>query len=230
MSNGAIIGSVLGVAGVTIIICICWFLPYFHRRLVLEDWTIRWYHIFLGPFLLFRGPVPPVPEDVKVQVVQDYYRGHITKDDRIAEMTLDEQYAAALNQATQQEREPSRLVDSEADNPKEKYDARPGNGSSDMAIPLENVDQPLPFYKSPMAFWLFLKRTVLRGMFMSVVEEQTQARGGAIHKLLAKNIRDVHARAHKYDNKTEYLYSMLQAFTATTASFAHGYVAGSSSF
>lgn len=39
---------------------------------------------------------------------------------------------------------------------------------------------------------------------------------------LSSNIEDMHARAKKYDNKTEHLYSFLQGVTACTASFAHG--------
>ena len=224
LSNGAIVGSVLGVAGVTVIICICWLLPYFHRRLVLEDWTIRWYHIFLGPSLLFRGPVPPVPENIKHQVVQDYYRGHITKEDLQPGVRLDEQYAAALADAAEAERAASHLVLNDSDG-KDNHSSKPIElEPSPETFPLESVDRPEPFYKNFTAFWLFLKRTILRGMFIPVVEQQTRTDGSKFDQLLARNIRDVHARAHKYDNKTEYLYSLLQAFTATTASFAHGYV------
>ena len=61
-------------------------------------------------------------------------------------------------------------------------------------------------------------------MFVSIVEDQNRTTGFKIDRFLARNVRDVHARARKYDNKTEYLYSMLQAFTATIASFAHGYL------
>jgi len=214
LSNGAVAGSVLGVAGVTIIICILWLIPYFRRRLVMEDWTIRWYHIFLGPALLFRGPVPPIPEDVKVQVVQDYYRGHITKEDLQADGTLDDRFNRVMHEVENQKRD-----DPENGTPPSNSTPVAEDGVSRS---LENVDKPQPFYKSPMAFWLFLKRTVLRGMFVEVVEEQTRGGGSALHRALGKNVMETHSRAHKYDNKTEYLYSMLQAFTATTASFAHG--------
>jgi solute carrier family 20 (sodium-dependent phosphate transporter) len=226
LSDGAVAGSILGVVGVTMLICLFFLIPYFHRRLVLEDWTLRWYHVFIGPTLYFRGPVPPVPQDVKVQVVQDYYRGHITKDDLQEGVSLDEQYRAALARAAEEERIASHLV---SVNPsKEGAEAiTPPESGSDHQVsgrPLAAVDKPEPFYKSPTAFWLFLKRTVLRGLFVPVIEEQSRQGGSKLEKVLAKNVLNVHARAHKYDNKTEYLYSMLQAFTATTASFAHGYL------
>jgi len=40
---GVIVGAVLGVMAVTALLTILFFYPYIHRRLVMEDWTIRWY-------------------------------------------------------------------------------------------------------------------------------------------------------------------------------------------
>ena len=209
LSDGAIIGSVLGVAGITAIICITFLLPYFHRRLVKEDWTIRFYHVFWGPALLFRGPVPPKPEGHDGSVVQDFYRGKITKQDVLAKSP--EQDIVTSTEAKEEGRIPVKETTSSLDSPS-------------GAQPLSTVDKPEPFYKSWNAFWLFLKRTVLRGMFVEVVEEQNRSNGSKLDNLLSKNLAETHAHAHKYDNKTEYLYSMLQVFTATTASFAHGYL------
>ena len=48
------------------------------------------YHLFLGPFLWRRGPVPWCPEEQRI-VVQNYYRGHLTKEEleaRDASLTL----------------------------------------------------------------------------------------------------------------------------------------------
>ena len=43
LSAGAIIGAIFGVMGVTGLICVLFFYPFLYRRLVLEDWKIRWY-------------------------------------------------------------------------------------------------------------------------------------------------------------------------------------------
>ena len=48
--------------------------------------------------------------------------------------------------------------------------------------------------------------------------EQMNAKG----TFLTGDLRHMHARAAHFDNKTEYLFSFLQALTASTASFAHG--------
>lgn len=52
-------------------------LPFLYRRLVLDDWTLKNWEVLKGPMLWRRGPVPEVPEGVRQQVVQDYYRGHV---------------------------------------------------------------------------------------------------------------------------------------------------------
>jgi len=213
LSDGAITGSVLGVAGVTAIICIAFLLPYFHRRLVQEDWTIRFYHVFLGPALLFRGPVPPVPENVKVAVVQDFYRGKITKTDLQNQAVVDQGYQDTIHNIEKGGKGPSNEAASSNDSAPTPRDG---------ATSLEHVDKPEPFYRSLRAFWYFLRRTVLRGMFVEVVDHQSRSNGSKLDGLLSKNVAEVHSYADKYDNKTEYLYSMLQIFTATTASFAHG--------
>lgn len=210
LSNGAIIGSVLGVAGVTAIICVVFLLPYFHRRLVKEDWTIRFYHVFWGPALLFRGPVPPPPANHNGQVIQDFYRGKVTKQD-LQQSPMD-QNVITTKEAKEEGQVPVKETTSSLDSPAPESGARP----------LAEIDKPEAFYKNPNAFWQFLKRTVLRGMFVEVVESQNRSNGSKLDNLLSKNVAETHAHAHKYDNKTEYLYSMLQVFTATTASFAHG--------
>ncbi|KAJ3373726.1 hypothetical protein HDU91_006055 [Kappamyces sp. JEL0680] len=49
-----------------------------------------------------------------------------------------------------------------------------------------------------------------RGMFVDVATVENE------------HVKEIHAKAVKYDNKTEYLYSFLQVCTAAFSSFAHG--------
>jgi len=169
LSTGAIVGSVLGVASVTVIICITFLITYFHRRLVLEDWTLRFYHVFFGPALLFRGPVPPVPENVEVSVVQDFYRGKLTKTDLTTDQSvLDRQYdetVAAMETGKTDIAAPDSPIVVAADGPGKKLE-----------------EDREPFYKSPRAFWKFLQRTILFGMFVDVVDEQDRSNGSKLDK------------------------------------------------
>ncbi|KAG8413674.1 Na+/Pi symporter [Metarhizium acridum] len=40
--------------------------------------------------------------------------------------------------------------------------------------------------------------------------------------VIAGDVEGIHARAHHYDNKAEFLYTFLQVMTAAAASFTHG--------
>jgi solute carrier family 20 (sodium-dependent phosphate transporter) len=72
-----------------------------------------------------------------------------------------------------------------------------------------------PWLSGPVLFWC-LKWTLFQGVDRDVVSAQSE--GDA----LSGDLKDMHARAAKYDNKAEYLYSFLQILTAATASFTHG--------
>lgn len=47
LSAGTIIAAIFGVIGVTVLITLLLFYPFLYRRLVMEDWTLRWYTILL---------------------------------------------------------------------------------------------------------------------------------------------------------------------------------------
>src|SRR5271156_1885053 len=73
------VGVILGVAFGVALLSIIFLLPYLHRKLILEDWEIRWYHIIQGPLLLRRGEVPPNPGNR--EIIQNYYHDHKTKEE-----------------------------------------------------------------------------------------------------------------------------------------------------
>jgi len=66
-----------------------------------------------------------------------------------------------------------------------------------------------------MLFW-YIKLGLFHGVDQDVVGHQSSGGG------LSGNLDDMHARAARYDNRAEYLYSFLQIMTAATASFTHG--------
>jgi len=63
--------------------------------------------------------------------------------------------------------------------------------------------------------WWF-KRIAFHGLEKDVIRMQKRS------MLLNWNIEDMHARAPRYDNRAEYMYSALQILTASAASFIHG--------
>ncbi|TGZ78560.1 phosphate-repressible phosphate permease [Ascodesmis nigricans] len=208
---GEIVGTIFGVAGGVALLVTVFFLPYLHRLLVLEDWTLKPWHILLGPLLLKRGPVPPVPEGINVSVVQDYYAGKATKADL---------EAAAFDAA----------VIADMEHLKASKEAQ---AAGNVADDLEN-NKPAPAVvnekslesveKSDVGPW-YLPKNLLRTVidaFMHGVRKDVISAQQAKGSRLGGDIQAMHARAAQYDNKAEHLYSFLQILTAATASFAHG--------
>lgn len=56
---GTTVAAVLGTASVVALLSILFWLPYVHGKVVKGDYTLKWYHFFMGPALWFR----PAPED-----------------------------------------------------------------------------------------------------------------------------------------------------------------------
>merc|ERR1712054_335918 len=69
-TTAQVLGCIFGVAGGVGLVCVCFFLPYLYRKLVLDDWQLKWYMFPLGPLLLTRGSVPERPAGEHPAVVQ----------------------------------------------------------------------------------------------------------------------------------------------------------------
>ncbi len=212
-------GAIFGVIGGVVLICVVFFIPYLHRRLVQEDWTLKWYHVFLGPLLLRRGEVPPPPAGHPVQVVQDYYRGHKTREE-LERAGLAPHHTPDI----EANKEAHTSVDADSDRASPVLAAQ----SPAMAETEANRAQQMPawrrYYMDPLVGGWYrpsnLPRLVMRG-FMHGVDKDVVASQGE-KSLLSGNLQMTHARVPHFDNKAEHLYSFLQIMTAAVSSFAHG--------
>ncbi|KAF8544810.1 phosphate transporter [Trichophaea hybrida] len=207
-----ICGTIFGVAGTVMLLIATFFLPWLYRKLQYEDWTIKWYHIFQGPLLLKRGSVPDPPEGVNIQIVQDYYHGHATREDLEA-ARIDQNVIANMEhfKATKE----AQLAGEGTDETEAVKRSAKESGKT-----LENLEKEDagPWYL-PKNLRKTLWSAFMHGVDRDIVEEQSKAQSGS---LLIGDIVDMHARAAHFDNKTEHLYSFLQVLTAATSSFAHG--------
>jgi len=200
-TGGQIAGCIFGVAGGVALIIVVFFLPFLHRKLIKEDWTLRGWEIIYGPALLYRGPVPDAPEGVQTQVVQDYYRGKATKADL---------EAANIKPSTVTEMEGNR-----ADTHSDELGIQKEAGVDSKTLEeVERMDTGPWYY--PKNLLKIVVDAALHGVRVDVISEQGRS------SKLSGNVNDMHARAARFDNKTEHLYSFLQILTAATASFAHG--------
>jgi sodium-dependent phosphate transporter len=199
-------GVIVGVGACVALLVAIMFLPWLYRRLIKNDWQLQWYHVFLGPLVLRRGEPAPAPEGYNV--VQDYYRGH---------KTLEELQAERANL------ERSNPSDEETDSAVREGD-KEGKDGHVVAAPAEVEEKKFTLigsrpegaaYSPAVLFWQF-RRFFFRGIEQDVVGLQKK------RNILTGDLEMVHAHAHHYDNKAEYMYSFLQVMTASTASFTHG--------
>ncbi|KAL0635297.1 Na+/Pi symporter [Maublancomyces gigas] len=208
-NTGKVVGTILGVAFGVMAITVTFFLPYVYRKLVKNDWSLRWYHIFMGPLLLRRGPVEESHGTSHTQIVQDYYRGHATREDLEAANTK----ASTNNPGTK--------------NPELEGVSSASRDSDEMAAAKQTVQTNSKSLdeveKTDVGPWYIPKNlskividAFMHGVRVDVIAEQSR------ESKLSGDLVGMHARAAHFDNKTEHLYSFLQILTAATSSFAHG--------
>jgi solute carrier family 20 (sodium-dependent phosphate transporter) len=212
-STGQVVGCILGVAFGVVVVYAVFLLPYLYRKLEMEDWTLKSWEVIKGPLLWKRGPVPPRPEGQSVQVVQDYYRGHLTKEE------LSRNIDAI----------PPVVEDVENHEKTARVGSASASDSSDIAIhatdesrkpkSLQKVEESSlgPWYR-PRNLLIKGKYYFFRGVDRDIVDEQLHGK----KNFLTGDLTKVHANTAHFDNKTEHLYSFLQVLTAAVASFAHG--------
>ncbi|KAF4975150.1 hypothetical protein FZEAL_8027 [Fusarium zealandicum] len=176
--------------------------PWMYRVVIKEDWQLKTYHIFQGPLLLKRGPVPPPPENFQ-GVVRNFYEGHLTREE------LD---------ARRAQNAPEGSEDLEANHAKKVVDnvseeAPQNNPHQHKSMIGPKPDSP--WYSGAFIWWA-IKFAVLHGVDKDIVSSQSEK------SAVAGDVAEIHARAIHYDNKTEFLYTFLQVMTAASSSFVHG--------
>lgn len=202
--TGEYVGVILGVALGVALLSIVFLLPYLHRKLILDDWQVRWYHLFQGPLLLRRGEVPPIPNDR--EIVQNYYRGHKTKEE------LEANGASAMHPVNDIETNTS---NKEANDEIVSDVSDAASREASKQVPAAESAPIGPWY-APKNLFSTIKKAFFHGVDIDVVAEQKKS------SILTGDLEKMHARATHYDNKAEHTYSFLQVLTAATASFAHG--------
>lgn len=233
LNDAQIAGVIVGVGaawGIFIGIFLC---PWLYCKVIRDDWTIKPYHLVLGPLNLRRPDAGPPPPGYRG--TRNFYQGYLTREE------LDEQRA----RTEVREEVPSRQgVSDEEANVGEMSPELKGNNAANIAsvsedgvvnrqarsgqLPPPAANEPEPrksivgpkpegkWYTGSVLFWHF-KHIIFRGVDVDIVSAQHDK-----HDMLTGDLEDMHARAAQYDNKTEYMFTFLQVMTAATASFTHG--------
>ncbi|RSL40703.1 Phosphate-repressible phosphate permease pho-4 [Fusarium duplospermum] len=178
--------------------------PWMYRVIIKEDWQLKSYHIFLGPLLLRRGPVPPPPENFQ-GVVRNFYEGHLTREELEARRA---QRASEVNEDIEANHEKKVAA---VDNTSEETPAPSPYAHKSMVGPKPDG----PWYTGAFIWWA-IKFAVLHGVDKDIVSSQSEK------SVVAGDVEEIHARATHYDNRAEFLYTFLQVMTAASSSFVHG--------
>lgn len=210
LSGGAIAASVLGVGAAATILYLLTVHPYFRRKVIYNDWTLKWYHIFIG-FKFWFAPtdnIPPMPEGHELTI--DYYQGRRPTD-------------VPSNSAASHTSSSGKQVDQDEEVVIDKTELASNDGGVwSTVVNLEKQEMTTrqlwwSLAKHPSQWNLLLVAMFRHVFFQDVISSQVTS-----NDALGKGVSDIHQRSKFYNNKVEYLFSLLQAITAGTMSFAHG--------
>jgi solute carrier family 20 (sodium-dependent phosphate transporter) len=206
--------TIFSVAGGATLLQAIFVLPFLWCRIMREDWQLRWWMIWRGPWLLKRPPPPPPPHGTNRLNIKDYYRGHLTPEE-LAYVKASE----SLLTSVQIPQSPAELdKDDELILPPPAMVPQTPPGLDSRRRKSEGMIPPRP--QGPGNSWRVIawrfNRVLLRGLEQDVISLQKR------NAILNWNLEDMHSRAPHYDNRAEYMYSALQILTAASASFIHG--------
>jgi sodium-dependent phosphate transporter len=213
LSTGAVIAAIFGCAGVAILVYFVFFYPYFRRRLIQEDWTLKWYHIFLGPLLLKRGDVPPMPAGTRLVI--DYY------DKTTGNSFHGVGSAAESVVKTISSEGPLTSQDAELGLKSPHYASDITPTATVSCKPIDRITKETwPELRKPRNWGKFIWLAATDGLRHDILLAQV----GESNKkdFLSGDLKGMHSRARKYDVKLEYCFSFLQVLTACTMSWSHG--------
>ncbi|KEF51946.1 PiT family inorganic phosphate transporter [Exophiala aquamarina CBS 119918] len=199
---GIILGVWAGILGISYI----FFMPYFERRLIKEDSRVKFYHIPLGPLL--RKENPPLYFPAKEsRCVVDYYEDPYA----VAESS------SSVNSLKEQKQSTGDEVRS-----------APDSASVEKGLATEKVQPSAPVrrpltpherfldpvrhlsWTNPQRWWGYFKFGLLQGVTRDCVSHDSV------------KLREIHARAAKYDVRVEHLWTYCQVASAILMSIAHG--------
>lgn len=193
---GKAAGIVLGVFFGCLAIAYIFFVPYFHRRLVLEDSRIKFWHIPLGPMLWKDDPYIYFP----------------AKDDKIVVDHYENAYITAASSASD--------IASSTASDKDGHVVEKGDTTlHQRAVASKKIIEPEDRFLAPVAHLSLFNPKRLFGYFKFILL-QGVTRDCVSHDSTA--LHATHERAVRYDNRVEHLWTYAQVLSAMIMSIAHG--------
>ncbi|KXG51409.1 Phosphate transporter [Penicillium griseofulvum] len=207
---GKAVGIILGVFVGCFVIAHVFFMPYFKRRLVQNDARVKFYHIPLGPLLLKENPplyFPGKGDEAVINYYEDSY-GEVRAGQHDA---AKENFSSNADSVTATPEITAMSSAGHVGDDEEKI--RPATAPRKKHLePAERFLDPVRelSWTNPKKAFGYLKYAFLQGVTRDVVTHDSS------------ELRAIHARAHRYDDRVEHLWTYCQVVSAMMMSIAHG--------
>lgn len=210
LAPGPMAGAIVGTASVVALFAILFWMPFVHAKAIKKDYTLRWFHFFLGPALWFRQPPADAGTIAAPSAVVDY-RVRKDDDEPVRAQTSDvESGDASHDEKIYEDPTPAPPQPSVLAKEVEKVDPHPIDGS---------------WYEPKNLYIIVRYKTVptIKAIYMNgVYHDIHAAQAGKVGTKDHDDMRKVYAAAKQFPNETEATYSFVQVMTACVSSFAHG--------
>lgn len=189
------------------------FYPFYRRKILENDWTLTLVDIFRGPTFYFKSTenIPPMPEGHQLTI--DYYEGrrlnetdvtNVEDEENIENIENIENSSGSINGKDCKD---DILQEIDLVKTESKAEQKLSTRQYWFSLLKQGPKQ------WPLLFWLFISH----GWTQDVIHAQVNDKD-----MLSGDLKGMYKRSKFYDNRVEYIYSVLQAITAATMSFAHG--------
>lgn len=204
------------------------FVPWLHAKVIKKDYTVRYWHVLMGPALWYRQ----APDDATDAKVPDYAvvqhntsHGEVqtTSTSSTEDITPAEKAAVHSEVLVKSRTHAEAMAES-----RERLHAqmRQGRGPLGWAMRTLHNNQMGPgriyeLHNLKIAL-IRLPAMMVVGLLYGVHYDVHAAQTGVEGTPEGKRMARVYGHATKYPNEVEHTYSFVQIITACTASFAHG--------
>jgi sodium-dependent phosphate transporter len=209
--GGRLAGAVLGVFGGCLLFAYIFFIPFFKRKLIMEDRTVRIWHLLYGPLLLKDNIKLLWPGKADDELVNNPY-----EDAFCAKRSMLDHELSADATAVEKGEFQGGMISSagstspvaEIGRPREQIVAR----NRKQLEPEERWLHPVRelSWMNPQKLWNWLKYLTLQGVTRNCISHDSAS------------LRAIHAKARHYDLRVEHMFTYCQVASAMMMSIAHG--------
>jgi len=208
---------------VVAILSVLFWIPYVHAKVVKKDYTVRFYHFFMGP-LLWSRQAPADAFEGTHEFVPDY---RVVRDGPNPALASSKSTHSGSS-ASEEEKGGHNGEDGGLSSPNEQkiiYHSREPTWLEKQYAKLDEYPIEGNWYEPRNLSIIFKHRAgpwLLKAFTYGSGYDIHAAQTGAAGTVEGQRMANIYSHAHQYPNEVEHTYSFIQVLSACTASFAHG--------